>query len=91
LSGGHFPALIGALPACFRTTLAMVHLMHGALFAALFADLRTQTAKPAGEFFISETGASGHKRRSQPANIRAIPVKLNTFHHRPHVNFSQTS
>jgi len=83
--GGHLAAFFSALKACLGALLAMRHVVLGALVTARLTDVGTQGADSPGMF-----AATGHCRRSQRADLRAIHVQRNAPRHRLDVLLLQT-
>ncbi len=81
----HSAAFSGAPPACFRTLLAMVHLMLCTFLAAGVANVGARIADQCREFT-----AARHEPGGVPANLRTINVELDTARQHFYIVFRQT-
>lgn len=82
----HLAARFGAFPAGLCTTLAMVHLVFGALRAARIADFGAELAHALGKI-----RAARHLTFGEGANVGTTAIQLDAACHHLHVFLVQTS
>ncbi|MBB5429000.1 hypothetical protein OKW33_006145 [Paraburkholderia atlantica] len=80
----HSPTFFGATPTGFRALFAVFVLMLLALICAGVAVRRAQQAN-----FLRATATTSHDSRREPANVRAVHIRLDACRHLSHVLFGK--